>query len=170
MMKSKLSKIKERASKYLPYITLLSFTFLVLEGALLAKCILEQQQVKTKVYIIPTYSIYYNITDYIRPTIYKLNMTPPFVLIFYRASNPLFDINETVDFISNYNATVLLYNLERPWFGLQLTKNVTLALIPLLPLPSVLCVDKNYTVHAILGRQVTDKETLLTILHKCLNK
>jgi len=126
----------------------------------------QPQNIDVKTYYIPSYNIVYNISKFVNTTIYELP-DKNFVLIVYSSKKLDFDINETYEIAKAYNLAVYLYDIEKPWFGLKITENTTIPLIPFVPIPAIICVH-NDTAHVLFGDSLKDKQNILLLMEKCI--
>jgi len=115
---------------------------------------------------IPTYSIVYNISDFVDTHIFKIRDSR-LVFIFYSSEKMNYNISEAVKVAKAYNFSVYLYDLSKPWYGVMLTENFTIPLIPNLPLNSIICINEGEAYYLLSDTQLED---IILLIDKCYKK
>jgi len=115
---------------------------------------------------IPTYSIAYNISDFVDTHIFKVK-DDRLVFIFYMSSGSDYHISEAYKVAKAYNFSVYLYDVNKPWYGLMLAENFTIPLIPDLPPNSIICINEG-KIYYLLGS--SNLEDIILLIDKCYKK
>lgn len=115
---------------------------------------------------IPTYSIVYNISDFVDAQIFKLK-DERLVFIFYLSDASSYNISEAVKVARAYNFSVYLYDINKPWYGLMLAENFTIPLIPNLPPNSIICINEGKAYYLLNDLNLED---IILLIDKCYKK
>jgi len=114
----------------------------------------------------PTYNIQYNYTKLVKPKIFVINQSR-YIFLVYSHTHPFKSVGYVYEAAKIYDLPVLAYDIDNPWYGLKLSNNTTIPLVPLSFVPGVFCVNGNNVVYFYLrGAKLED---VLDFISKCVN-